>query len=376
MELFGLGVQPPPVNLRAIVEKKNATIALQHHQLAQMLEDTGEKKRLRGRLILIATGSFPVSLPHIPIDGKRLLFSEHIMDITTVPRRLLIVGAGVIGLEMGTVYARLGSQVTFVEILGQIGGNMDQELASRYQAHLEGKSVHFYCRHAVTGVDTTAPDHVSVRIRAEEGVHEEQALEADIVLVCVGRRPFSEKLHLDRAGVTMDRHGAVEINEQMQTNVPHIYSVGDTTPGPMLAHKAEEEAVLAVEAMNGRPVHLHRTAIPCVVYTRPELAWVGRTESDLQKDHIEFQTERLHYNSNSRDVTGPGDDGLMKTLYNSQTKEIYGVHIYGNEAGDLIAEAVLAMLKGVPLDDFGNDPHAHPFFKSFRFMRRVLAHGR
>jgi dihydrolipoamide dehydrogenase len=318
----------------------------------------GAERILETKAIIIATGSDVMPLPGVTIDEERIVSSTGILSLKAVPKRLLVVGAGVIGLELGSVWRRLGSDVTVVEFLDRITPGLDGEVSKTFQRILTKQGFAFHLSTKVTGVDASG-SALKVTIEPAAG-GEAKTLETDVVLVCIGRRPFTEGLGLDEAGVARDAKGRVITDAHFATNVSGIYAIGDCREGPMLAHKAEDEAVACAERIAGRAGHVNYKAIPSVVYTAPEVATVGKTEEELKAAGIAYKVGKFSFMANGRAKTILATDGFAKILADAATDKVLGVHIIGPEAGNLIAEATLAMEFGASSEDIARTCHAHP----------------
>jgi len=315
-----------------------------------------EEKTLQADRIIIATGSKPSSLPGMEIDKKRIISSTEALSLTEIPKHLIVIGGGVIGLELGSVYRRLGSEVSVVEYMPSIIPTMDAALGKELQRVLKKGKMQFYTDHKVTSVKSTAKK-VTVKADGKKG---EITLEGDYVLMSVGRRPYTDGLGLENAGVQTDDRGRVVVNENLQTAQPHIYAIGDVIAGPMLAHKAEEDGVFAAEHMAGQKPHLNYDLVPGVVYTWPEVAAVGKTEEQLKEAGVAYKSGKFNFRANGRAVAGMDIDGFVKILADAETDEILGVHMIGPRVADMIAEMVVAMEFRASAEDIGRICHAHP----------------
>lgn len=318
----------------------------------------GGIQNLRADKILIATGSEVTPLPGVDIDEKRIVSSTGALGLSKVPKHLVVVGGGVIGLELGSVWRRLGADVTVVEFLDTIVPGMDAEVAKQLHRSLEKQGFEFRLGTKVAAAETSKSG-VTLSLEPARG-GEPEKFDCDVVLVSIGRRPYTDGLGLDEIGVTRDTRGVITVDGQFQTNVPGIYAIGDVIPGPMLAHKAEDEGVVAVEMMAGQSGHINYDAIPAVVYTSPEAASVGRTEEQLKEDGIEFKAGKFPFMANSRARANGDTDGFVKILADAKTDAVLGVHIVGPDAGTLIAELALAMEFGASAEDIARTCHAHP----------------
>lgn len=316
------------------------------------------KDVLKTKNILIATGSEVMPLAGVAVDEKKIVSSTGALTLEKVPAHLVVVGGGVIGLELGSVWRRLGAKVTVVEFLDRIGGAMDGEVAKQFQRILEKQGVEFKLGMKVTAADSRGKGVVLTVEPAKGGTAEK--LEADVVLVAIGRRPYTEGLGLDKAGVKLDERGRVAVDGHFQTNVKGIYAIGDVIVGPMLAHKAEEEGVVAVEMMAGQKPHVNYDAIPGVVYTWPEVAMVGKTEEEAKAAGVEYKVGKFPFMANSRGRANGQTDGFVKIISEAKSDRVLGVHIIGPHAGTLIAEAALAIEYGASSEDIARTCHAHP----------------
>jgi dihydrolipoamide dehydrogenase len=309
--------------------------------------------------VIIATGSKPASLPFIKIDKKRIITSTEALTLEEIPKHLIVIGGGVIGLELGSVYGRLGSKVSVVEFMDSIIPTMDRTMGKELQRSLKKINFEFYLSHKVKEVSTKGK---TVTVKADNAKGEELVLEGDYVLVSVGRKPYTENLSLDKAGVSMDDRGRVNVDGQLQTNIPGIYAIGDVVKGAMLAHKAEEEGVFVAETIAGQKPHFNYNLIPGVVYTWPEVASVGQTEEQLKESGVAYKVGSFPFKASGRARASMDLDGLIKVLAHKETDEILGVHMIGPRAADMIAEAVVGMEFRASAEDIGRISHAHPTF--------------
>ncbi|KAG5287140.1 dihydrolipoamide dehydrogenase [Histoplasma ohiense] len=322
------------------------------------LLDGGEQV-FKGKNIIVATGSESTPFPGLTVDEKRIITSTGALSLTQVPKKMVVIGGGIIGLEMASVWSRLGAEVTVVEFLGQIGGpGMDAEIAKQAQKILGRQGIKFLVNTKVTSGDPSGKNIV-LNVEAAKG-GKEQTLEADVVLVAIGRRPYTEGLGLEKVGLEVDEKGRVVIDQEYRTKAQHIRVVGDCTFGPMLAHKAEEEAVAAVEYIKKGYGHVNYAAIPSVMYTHPEVAWVGQNEADVKAAGIKYRVGTFPFSANSRAKTNLETEGQVKFIADAETDRILGVHIIGACAGEMIAEATLAIEYGASCEDVARTCHAHP----------------
>lgn len=319
----------------------------------------GSIETIEAAKIIIATGSKPSSLPFIKVDKKHVITSTEALSLTEVPKHLIIIGGGVIGLELGQVYLRLGAQVSVIEFMPSIIPNMDSMLAKELQRSLKKQGMKFYTGHKVTSVKAGTKESVVI---ADDKKGNPIEFKGDYVLVAVGRRPYTDNLGLENAGVKLTERGQVETNAQLQTNVSNIYAIGDVVKGAMLAHKAEEEGVMVAEIMAGQKPHINYNLIPGVVYTWPEVASVGQTEEQLIEAGIAFKSGSFPMRALGRARASMDIDGQVKILADAKTDEILGVHIIGARAADMIAEAVTAMEFRASAEDVARMSHAHPTY--------------
>jgi len=318
----------------------------------------GKAQTVETKNIVIATGSDVARLKGVEIDEKRIVSSTGALSLNKVPGKLLIVGAGVIGLELGSVWHRLGTQVTVVEFLDRILPGMDGEVAKQFQRILEKQGFVFKLGTKVTGVDTAGKTLVAQIEPAAGGTAEK--LEADVVMVAIGRVPYTEGLGLKEAGVAIDNRGRVQIDPHFATSVRGVYAIGDVVAGPMLAHKAEDEGVAVAEILAGQAGHVNYDVIPSVVYTTPEVSSVGKTEEELKQAGVAFTSGKFPFTANGRSKVNQTTDGFVKILADAKTDRVLGVHIVGVEAGEMIHEAAVLMEFGGSAEDLARTCHAHP----------------
>lgn len=318
----------------------------------------GENTIVKGKNIIIATGSCVKSLPGITIDEKRIVSSTGALALSEIPKKLVVIGAGYIGLEMGSVWGRLGSEVIVVEFAPDIVPSMDGEIRKQFQRSLEKQKMKFMLKTKVLSVDT-AGDIVKLTLEPAAG-GEKTTLEADIVLVSAGRSPYTSDLGLDKIGVEADKGGRILVDERFSTNVSGVYAIGDVIPGPMLAHKAEEDGVACVEFIAGKHGHVDYDKVPGVVYTHPEVASVGKTEEQLKTLGVNYRVGKFPFMANSRAKAIDDAEGLVKILADKETDKVLGVHIMAPNAGELIHEAVLAIQYDAASEDIARTCHAHP----------------
>ena len=319
----------------------------------------GKVSEVKTKRTIIATGSKPSTLPGITIDKKRVITSTEALELKEIPKHLIVIGGGVIGLELGSVYARLGAKVTVVEFMDSIIANMDRSLGKELQKVLAKEGFEFLLSHKVTSVKSGAKD---VQVEAENSKGEKIKLSGDYCLVAVGRKPYTENLGLESAGVKTDERGRILTDDNLQTNVSGIYAIGDVIKGAMLAHKASEEGTLVAEVMAGQQPHINYRLIPGVVYTWPEVASVGFTEEELKANGTQYKAGSFPFKASGRARASMDTDGFVKVLADKTSDEILGVHIIGPRAADMIAEAVVAMEYRASAEDIARMSHAHPTF--------------
>lgn len=328
----------------------------------------GPARKIKTKHILLATGSDVKPFPGIAIDEKAIVSSTGALSLEKVPKQMVVIGAGVIGLELGSVWSRLGAQVTVVEFLDAIGGaGVDGEVAREFKRMLERQGLKFMLGTKVLGAERTADGAVRVAVQAASGAGgSPQQLAADVVLVCIGRQPYVEGLGLQAVGVQLDNRGRVVVNEMFQTSVPSIYAIGDIIHGPMLAHKAEDEGILCAEGMCGGHPHIDYNCVPSVIYTYPEVAWVGKTEETLQQEGVQYRVGKFPFTANSRARTNDEVAGFVKIIGEKTTDRMLGCHIIGPNAGEMVNEATLALEYGASCEDVARVCHAHPVRRCMR----------
>jgi dihydrolipoamide dehydrogenase len=377
---FGVVTGKPKLDLPAMMKHKSDTVASNVNGVAFLMKKNkidpffgmgrivkpgvvevtgadGAKETIETKAIVIATGSDSAPLPGVTIDEKQIVTSTGALELAQVPAKLLVVGAGVIGLEMGSVWRRLGSDVTVVEFLDRILPGIDSDVAKNAQRFLEKQGLKFVLGHKVAKIDKQKSG-LKVSIEPSAGGKAE-TLEADVVLVAIGRRPYTEGLGLETAGVALDR-GRVVIDEHFATNVTGIYAIGDVVRGPMLAHKAEDEGVAVAELLAGQHGHVNYNVIPNVIYTNPEIASVGASEEELQAKGIAYRAGKFPFSANGRARAMRATDGFVKFLADAETDRVLGVHVVGPFAGELIAEAAVLMEFSGSSEDLARTCHAHP----------------
>lgn len=322
------------------------------------VDQNGTKRTVQAKKVLIATGSEVIELPNLKFDGKKIISSTEALNLQKVPKHLVVVGGGVIGLEMGSVWSRLGAKVTVVEFADKILSVMDQQIAGEAMKSLTKQGLQFKLNTQALGA-TVQGDQIRLEVM-NRATQAKEVLECDLVLVATGRRPYTDGLALEKVGLKANEKGRVDINDHFETAVPGIYAVGDVVAGPMLAHKAEEEGIAAVEIMAGQAGHVNYHAIPWVVYTWPEVAGVGPTEEELKQKGIAYKTGTFPFLANGRAKAMDEAEGLVKVLADAKTDRVLGVHIFGARASDMISEAVTVIEYGGSAEDIARTCHAHP----------------
>ena len=379
---FGIRIGAPQLDLTAMMAHKGAVVEANVSGVAFLLKKNkvdafrgvgsiaapgkvkvsrpdGSGDEIATKAIVIATGSEWTPLRGVEVDEKRVVSSTGALSLPAVPKRLLVIGAGVIGLELGSVWRRLGAEVTVVEFLDRILPGTDGEVARLAERLLKRQGIAFRLSTKVAGVDKTGKT-LKVSVEPVAGGGAAEILEADIVLVAIGRRPYTAGLGLGAAGVLLDERGRAAVDDHFRTNVPGIYAIGDAIAGPMLAHKAEEEGVAVAEILAGQAGHVNRDLIPSVIYTHPEIASVGRSEEELKAAGIEYRVGKFPFSANGRARAMGEKDGFVKVLADAGNDRVLGVHIVGPFAGELIAEAAVLMEFAGAAEDLGRICHAHP----------------
>ncbi|MCH7535655.1 MAG: dihydrolipoyl dehydrogenase [Bacteroidetes bacterium] len=378
----GIGMSELKVNLKQMIARKNEVVKqtcdgityLMGKNKIDVIQGVGSFKSAnqitikpaKGKVeiietekTIIATGSKPSSLPGINIDKKRIISSTEALGLTEIPKTLVLIGGGVIGLELGSVYARLGTKVIVVEFMDSIIATMDKSLGKELQRTLKKLGFEFYLSHKVTGAEVKGK---GVVVSAEDKNGKPVEFKGDYCLMAVGRRPYTEGLGLDKAGVELDDRGRIATNDQLETNVPGIYAIGDVVKGAMLAHKAEDEGVFVAESIAGQKPHINYNLIPGVIYTWPEVATVGRSEEQLKEAGIAYKSGSFQFRASGRARASMDLDGFVKVLADAATDEILGIHMIGPRAADMIAEGVVAMEYRASAEDIARFCHAHPTY--------------
>jgi dihydrolipoamide dehydrogenase len=382
-EEHGIDVKEPKVNLKQMIERKRGVVKMTcdginflmkknkitvytghgsfvNKNTIEIAKADGSKEQIGSSKTIIATGSKPASLPGIEIDKKRVITSTEALELAEMPKHMIIIGGGVIGLELGSVYGRMGSKVTVVEFMDRIIPGMDGGLSKELQRVLKKDlSFEFLLKHKVTGVKSSAKE---VTVSALNAKDEKVEIKGDYCLVAVGRKPYTDNLGLEKAGVKVDARGRIETDDHLRTNIEGIFAIGDVIKGAMLAHKAEEEGVFVAEQMAGQKPHINYNLIPGVVYTWPEVAAVGYTEEQLKEQGRKYRVGSFPFKASGRARASMDTDGFVKVLADEATDEILGVHMIGPRTADMIAEAVVAMEYRASAEDISRMSHAHPTF--------------
>lgn len=350
--------------VKFLMDKNNITVfngvgSFESATSVKVTKEDGSSEIIESKNIIIATGSKPSSLPFIKLDKERIITSTEALKLKEVPKHLVIIGGGVIGIELGQVYLRLGAQVSVVEFMDRIIPGMDAALSKELTKVLKKQGMKFYTSHKVQSVERTGD---VVTVKAENAKGEIITLEGDYSLVSVGRRPYTDGLNAEKAGVKVTERGQIEVNDHLQTSASNIYAIGDVVRGAMLAHKAEEEGVLVAEILAGQKPHIDYNLIPGVVYTWPEVAAVGKTEEQLKAEGVAYKAGSFPFKALGRARAGGDTDGFVKILADAKTDEVLGVHMIGARCADLIAEAVTAMEFRASAEDISRMSHAHPTF--------------
>jgi len=320
------------------------------------LSDSSDKRQFQAENIILASGSVPIAIPGVAFDGKFIVDSEGALDFKAAPERLGVIGAGVIGLELGSVWSRLGSKVVMLEALDQLLPMADTHIAQQAAREFAKQGLEFHFG-ALVKEATVVKNEVLVTLEGRGG---ERQMTFDRLLVAVGRRPYTEGLLADDAGVRLTRHGQIEVDGQSRTSAPGVWAIGDCVRGPMLAHKASEEGIAVAELIAGKPANIHFDTVPWVIYTDPEIAWVGKTEQELKKAGVKYRSGAFPFAASGRALAGGQATGLVKMLADAESDEILGVHIFGSNASELIAECVVAMEFHGSSEDIARIIHAHP----------------
>ena len=321
-------------------------------------ESDNKRNNIKAKNIVIATGSAVTSLPSINIDEKNIVSSTGALSFDKVPKKLAVIGGGYIGLEMGSVWSRLGSEVIVIEYLDHITPGMDMEISNEFQKILTKQGIKFKMGSRVDSVENKGNTVLITYTDVKKS--KKETIEVDKVLVSVGRKPYTEGLNLAKVGVKKDNQGRIEVNDKLQSSIKNIYAIGDVIKGPMLAHKAEEEGIAVAEILAGQAGHVNYDVIPGVIYTSPEVATVGKTEEQLKSENKSYKVGKFPFLANSRAKVNNETEGFVKILADSKTDKVLGVHIIGPHCGDMIAEMALAMEFGASSEDIARTCHAHP----------------
>jgi len=341
------------------IERINGKGKLLSANEIEIADNQGQKRKITSKNIVLATGSIPAELPFLKFDGKNIISSTEALSLEKVPKHLIVVGGGVIGLELGSVWKRLGAKVTIIEHSDKIAAGSDTQMSTKLLQILKKQGLEFRLACKVTGAKVTK-NEVVVSFENTKESNKPEEVSGDVVMACIGRRPYSDGLGLEELGVEKDKRGSVIINDHFQTKYPNIYAIGDLVRGPMLAHKAEEEGVAVAEIMAGQAGHVNYLTVPSVVYTWPELASVGYTEEQLKEKGIDYKVGTFPFTANGRAKAMASTEGLCKVLAEKSTDKVLGVHILGPRASDMIAEAVIAMEFSASSEDIARTFHAHP----------------
>jgi len=379
---YGIVINEPQVDLGRMIARKNEVVeqttkginflmdknkisvfegvgSFESATAIKVTKNDGSSEVIESKYTIIATGSKPTTLPFISLDKERVITSTEALNLKEVPNHLLVIGGGVIGLELGSVYLRLGAKVTVIEFMDKIIPGMDGALSKELQKVLRKQGMKFELSTAVSAVER---DGDTVKVTAKNKKGEEVSFEGDYCLVSVGRKPFTDGLGLENAGVELDERGRVKVNDHLQTNVSNIYAIGDVVKGAMLAHKAEEEGVFVAETLAGQKPHINYNLIPGVVYTWPEVAGVGKTEEQLKEEGVAYKVGSFPMRALGRSRASGDTDGFVKIIADEKTDEILGFHMIGARAADLVAEGVTAMEFRASAEDLTRMSHAHPTY--------------
>lgn len=379
---FGIEITKPTIDFSRMIQRKNEVVeqtgkgidylmdknkitvfhgigTFKSSDQLEVKDEKGNIKNLEARYFIIATGSKPANLPFAPADKERLITSTEALNLKEIPKHLLVIGGGVIGLELGSVYKRLGAEVTVIEFLDRLIPTMDGGLSKELLKVLKKQGMKFSLSTQVTKIERKGD---KIFIQAVEKNGKEIMFEGDYCLVAVGRKPYTENLGLEKAGIELDDQGRIKVNEHLQTNIPNIYAIGDVVRGPMLAHKAEEEGVLVAEQLAGQKPHIDYNLIPAVVYTWPEVAGVGKTEEQLLEEGRSYKIGQFPIRALGRARASGDTDGFVKILADEATDEVLGIHMIAARAADLIADAVTLLEYRASAEDIARMSHAHPTY--------------
>jgi dihydrolipoamide dehydrogenase len=370
---------PPQLNFKQMMSRKGQVVAsfnagiaalFKKNQITRLtgtasfktassliIKSGASSQEIQAKSIILATGSEPIALPFLPFDERKILSSTGALSLEHIPAHMLVVGAGIIGVELGSVYARLGTQVTFIEFMERICPTLDEGLSKELQTALQQQGMQFYLQSKVTAAQI---EDKKVTLKVDLGSKGMQDFSADVVLVSIGRKPYTQGLCLEIVGITPTQKGMIPVNGQFQTQVPNIYAIGDVIDGPMLAHKASEEGIAVAEILAGHHPKINYAAIPNVVYTHPEVASVGLSETEAKNAGFDIKIGTFPFKANSRARCVSEEIGFVKMIAEAKSGIILGIHIIGAHASELIAEGALAIQKRATFEDIANTPHAHP----------------
>ena len=333
--------------------------SLLNENKVSIINEDGRKNIIESKNIVISTGSVSAGLPGVEFDEIKILSSTGALNLPLVPKKMLIIGAGYIGLEMGSVWSRLGSEVHVIEYLDHITPGLDKEISNEFMKILKKQKINF---HLNTKVEKVIKTEHGVSIETSDDQKNKNLFNGDVALISIGRKPYTKNLNLEKIGIKCDEKGRINVNKNFQTNISNIYAVGDVICGPMLAHKAEEEGIAVAELIAGQAGHVNYDLIPGVIYTSPEVAYVGKNEEDLKKINVNYKVGKFPFMANSRAKAIDQSEGFVKILAEEKTDRVLGVHIIGPHAGEMIAEMSVAMEFGASSEDIARTCHAHPTF--------------
>lgn len=381
LAIHGISVSDVKIDVKKMIERKNKIVSdvtagvdylmkknkiTRFHGFGRLKSQTeveiqlegGKKETIQADKIVIASGSTPVDIPSLPIDGKQVITSDHAISLEKVPKHLVIIGAGAIGLELGSVWSRLGAEVTIIELMPKLFGTADKQISSLAQRSLEAQGLKFLFEHKVTGIEKSGKNS-KVLVETKDG--KKISIEGDMVLVSVGRRAFADNIGAKELGIEFNKRGRIQVEpNNFQTNIPNIYAIGDVIEGPMLAHKAGDEGVALAEILAGKYGHVNYNAIPWIVYTWPEVAWVGKGEEELKELGIPYKVGKYLFRPNGRAKAMNETEGQVKVIADAKTDKLLGIYIFGARASDMIAEAAIAFEFGASAEDIARSVHAHP----------------
>lgn len=381
-EEHGILIDPPKIDFPKMIERKSKVVETTTGGIKYLMDknnidvfeglgsfvdathvkvtkNDGSEETIEGKNVIIATGSKPSNLPFISLDKERIITSTEALKLPEIPKHMIVIGGGVIGLELGSVYKRLGADVSVVEYMDKIVPGMDADVSKELQKVLKKQGIKFFTSHAVNAVERKG-DEITVKAKNKKGVDVE--FKGDYCLVSVGRRAYTEGLGLENVGIKVNERGQIEINDHLQTNVSNIYAIGDVVKGAMLAHKAEEEGVVVAELIAGQKPHIDYNLIPGIVYTWPEVAALGKTEQELKDAGVDYKSGKFSMRALGRSRASGDIDGFVKVLADKTTDEVLGVHIVGARAADLIMEAAVGMEYKASAEDFARICHGHPTY--------------